>query len=740
MSLSRFAGLGLVAAAVCTIGLVYAATTASGANSGAVERVADQAAPDYSSWAVDPTTAGPNLPPVGRSLFDFLVTETGGSAGTFHVPFPFSALIDRIRARSGNREYGGGIRVAIIPMGRSLQRAAAAPEFFKYPRTVIAVTGEPRTDARDAGTLLKDRLYIGYVETTGTLEVISYNEAAGRFEFQLVKDYRAGAQPKVFYAERAICISCHQNHAPIFSRPLWSESNANGRVARMLRAHETDMHLSPQANIDFPDHVDKATMRANALVTLQTVWQRGCTDERDPSQSRRCRAAAFTAVLQYGLSGRLDFDSNAPRYRDDFVATISRSWSLNWPQGLRVAQSRLPDRDPFGGGPDPSSYDWTAAAYVPPDLDPLTPRQPREILRVAGTMDTPRIISGLANFFATDDFRTLDNFLVQREADAGVQRSVYRAQCTAERDYSASRVNLQCTGDPRAERRVDLVARLEERGKGRIDWLNFGPAGTLRDVDLTGSPTQLTDSGYVLHATPNKTALAMRLPDGRRLAGVEIRWRADSLQDNEAQPIDAQVEAIVVDDFALVRRAIDQLLAHDPGLFDSMPLMRARLMPALLAELGAPEQSWCCVDDIGMPPATLNAPKVDPIALGGEKLQPFVRYCATCHLTGDRFPPNFLSGEASQVAENLRRCAPRMLVRLSAWRTPERQRVKSPMPPATALRALGTTTQQWATSKELEQLRAYVEDLARETGQPSETSEAAHEGYEGLPSCLPSVQ
>ena len=202
------------------------------------------------------------------------------------------------------------------------------------------------------------------------------------------------------------------------------------------------------------------------------------------------------------------------------------------------------------------------------------------------------------------------------------------------------------------------------------------------------------------------------------------------------KPIDAQFEAVVVDDFALVRRAIDQLLEHDPGLFDSMPLMRARLMPALLAELGAPEKSWCCVDDIDMPAATLNAPKVDPVALGDEKLQPFVRYCATCHLTGERFPPNFLSGEASQVAENLRRCAPRMLVRLSAWREPAGQRVKSPMPPATALRALGTTTQQWATSNELEQMRAYVEDLARGTGQPSETSEAAHEGYEGLPSCL----
>ena len=113
------------------------------------------------------------------------------------------------------------------------------------------------------------------------LEVISYNEAAGRFEFQLVKDYRAGAQPKVFYANRAICISCHQNHAPIFSKAIWGESNANGRVAELLRSQRSDFKLSAQANIDFPDDIDKATVRANALVTLQTVWQQGCSDRAE---------------------------------------------------------------------------------------------------------------------------------------------------------------------------------------------------------------------------------------------------------------------------------------------------------------------------------------------------------------------------------------------------------------------------------------------------------------------------
>ena len=39
----------------------------------------------------------------------------------------------------------------------------------------------------------RDRLYLGYQENANLIEVISYNEAAARFEFQLVRDYRAGA-------------------------------------------------------------------------------------------------------------------------------------------------------------------------------------------------------------------------------------------------------------------------------------------------------------------------------------------------------------------------------------------------------------------------------------------------------------------------------------------------------------------------------------------------------------------
>src|SRR5258706_8712862 len=193
---------------------------------------------DDPTWVIDPAYPGDHLPPVGRSLFDFLVTTQRGNRRETQVPFPFSALIERIEqylARDPLSALPPAKRV-LIPMGRSLQRSAAAPEYFRFPRVVVAVDREPVADDRRSMLLLKDRLYLGYQEKSDLIEVISYNEAAGRFEFQLVKDYRGGATPRVVYANRAVCISCHQNGAPLFSRQVWDETNANPRIAALLAA------------------------------------------------------------------------------------------------------------------------------------------------------------------------------------------------------------------------------------------------------------------------------------------------------------------------------------------------------------------------------------------------------------------------------------------------------------------------------------------------------------------------
>jgi hypothetical protein len=722
------AGIAILLA-LCALGLAYTGKPASSATA--------EAAPDYESWAVDPTVPGSDLPPAGRSLFDHLIVALTGDAD--RVPFPFASLVERIDALLARGDYAGGTRITLIPMGRSLQRAAAAPDFFKFPRIVFAVTAEPAASEHDAGMLLKDRLYIGYVEKTAMLEVISYNEAAGRFEFQLVKDYRAGAQSKVFYANRAICMSCHQNHGPIFPRAIWGETNANRRLADLLHARVADFHLSRQANIDFADDIDKATLRANTLVTLQSVWQQGCADGTNRVGSQRCRAAALTAVLQYGLSGKHDFDADSPGYQRDFVRTLGKGWRERWPRGLQVAEPNLPDRNPLGGtsssyaasGADEVAVDRIAALHVPAALDPLNLRPAREIWQFSGAMHAQPLISGWSAFFAMDDFQTLDAYLQQHNASA--PHVVYRARCSvAWKATSGKNFMVECAGDPGASDAVHLAARFDVRGRARVEWLNFGSAGEVRELQLEGLPADQAGVRPTSFAIAQRNGLTRRLRDGRSIASIALRWPADvSIAD------EVTVEVTLVDDFTQVRDAIERLLAEQPSLFDSTPLARARIMPALFSELGMRSRTWCCVDDSsGIAPAATDPAEHNANAFVQEELQPFFRHCGTCHLTREAAPPNFLAGDAEQVTANLRQCAPRMLVRLAAWHTRPEQRLKSPMPPPTAILASGDAIEHWAASAELKSLRKSVEALARAQGQPTDIIQLVKDGYDALPRCL----
>jgi len=207
-----------------------------------------------------------DLPPLGRSRFDQLI-------GSQPVPYPFSRLLNVIN-RQMQTDAGGlpPLKVTLIPLGRSLQREAGAPDYFSFPRVVAAADGASKPGIPP----LKDRLFLGYHEKGAVIEVISYNDAAGRFEFQVVRDYRQGKAPQLFYARRSLCLACHQNGAPIFARPLWDETPANPAIAARLRDTRRDFYGIRAGGTDIAYFIDAASDRANMFAVWQTLWQRGC--------------------------------------------------------------------------------------------------------------------------------------------------------------------------------------------------------------------------------------------------------------------------------------------------------------------------------------------------------------------------------------------------------------------------------------------------------------------------------
>lgn len=352
-----------------------------------------------------------DLPPAGRSLFDHLISRTIDGRSVQHIPYPFSALVDELERHAGTDTLGRpGLAAVLIPLGRSLQRNASAGDYFRHPRVVVAVTGESRAEGPPR-LLLKDRLFLGFQDEAGVLEVISYNEQAGRFEFQVVTDYRAGATPRVAYARRAVCTACHHAAAPIFSRPGWDETNANPAVARALSSHAQSFHgVAVKRGVDVPNAIDDSVLRANRMALAQTIWRRGCDAVQAPSDPVACREALLVAVLQRRLgAGQSRTQPHAAAH-----AALAASWQTLWPQGLAEPDPNIPNRDPFFGQAQQfvasrPSAPWGAEEVVPA-LDPMATRAPVDAWRPdARGMDL--LLHTLGTFFAEADARSIERAL-----------------------------------------------------------------------------------------------------------------------------------------------------------------------------------------------------------------------------------------------------------------------------------------------------------------------------------------
>lgn len=315
-----------------------------------------------------------DLPKNGRSLFDQVFASAGSTA-----IFPFENLLKHLK--DAHQAKPGAV---LIPHGRSLQKNATDAQ---SPRIVTAT--EVAFKSSGCATLPQNQILIGYAEKAESLEVISYNERDGRFEFQVVKDYAEGKQPKVFYAKRSLCTSCHQQGRPIFSRRQWSESNihffqlndANAVVDEIKAAHPGEslyhgVQIDPDATINNPlsalsaDQIDRSVVNMNIGVTLSEMWKRGCGAGEERTECRglvlRFALAALPPTISpSNVRGELGIDPTSPQY-----LRLRELWHANWPTGgIAVPEVLIANREPG------------ATIELADDADPLFERSPAHIIK-----------------------------------------------------------------------------------------------------------------------------------------------------------------------------------------------------------------------------------------------------------------------------------------------------------------------------------------------------------------------
>ncbi len=671
-------------------------------------------------WATDPRDPGFELPTEGRSLFDHLVAR----APDGRVPFPFEALFEHVEAQlEPHRYFDSPVLALLIPRGRSLQREAAAPDYFHSPRAVIAADAGPRADEGDGGLHLQHRLYVGYMESADVLEVISYNEADARFEFQLVRDYSESGARRIVYANRTLCTACHQNAAPIFARPLWDETNANGAVALRLEGKSRDFYGFPlRAGVDVAYAYDNATDQANLLATYQRLWQEGCGD--GPAGAA-CRGALLEAALQYGLSDRRAYRRDG-RFQRRFQDRIDQRWPGHFPKGLAVPDADIPNRTvaPDAEGP----------VHVPGHADALRLRAPADTwdLGEEGTQVADKLVAGLAAMLSPSDLRRIDRGL------AGGHGRTLHADCrVTEATPPAKRLRVDCDGDMRFSLRL---RRDGEAWSGATRRFSAGP-DTLLDLAVRG-PARRGDGPLRLSVSTRAGDVerTVRLGDGSGLRTLVI---------DRSGPGSATATAHLDDGTRRLREVVDALIAgtRDDGAttLDDRPFRRAAVMPAVEDALGLPARDWCCVDNEGLPPLAADVYEAEADASGATAVADagmslFFSYCGSCHRSADAFPPNFLAGSPARVEEGIARCSERIVYRLGMWSDEPDAGTRSPMPPHAFVYRAGMQPDDWRSSDHYRQLLAYAEArLESGAGEHDNRQSVLEAEYASLAPCLPAM-
>jgi hypothetical protein len=350
-----------------------------------------------------------DLPPEGtRSLFDHLMTQNEG------LPYPFSEFITFFK--TANPDSIAPLTL-LIPNGRSLLKGQADNTL---PRILLAPDFQEPNTAAGLGMNTQGQLFMGFVEAANEIEVVSYNEAAGRFEYQLVQNYCEGCVPRIVYARRAICLTCHQGGTPIFSQRPWDETNGQLTVSSTIskvRGNHHDYWGAPiKQALATPERFDELTDIGNFFITSQGIWLDGCGEA-----GNECRRKLLSLALRFADQPGL-FDAESAE-----VQALRKLWENTFPEkGIQVAESDLNNRNP--SGESNGFTDWLYTTFTPdiqfgegakdnedlssfeklpplsPALDPLTIRAPKTTLY---KMDIDGVY-GIARFFTDDDLVSLN--------------------------------------------------------------------------------------------------------------------------------------------------------------------------------------------------------------------------------------------------------------------------------------------------------------------------------------------
>jgi mono/diheme cytochrome c family protein len=332
---------------------------------------------DSSYVKLNPSSQGSSIPQRGSSLLDKLFSKPDQNGQrVYDIPYPYDRFLDRLAGRpTATPRFLTRIRSlktvdelirflvtdlfirapeeiadqeSLFTFGRSLQKPRKGNAIINpwtSPREV-SMMNLPREPHLSEVGRVQNRLFCGHVENLHSMECISWNSEAGRFEFQVVENYGDQNLQKVVYVNRSKCLACHQGGAPIFPKLDWLESDDNlglelgtifsnyggNRADLYTRKAEVELAMNARINTSRQERqrtftpaterfrvikagkFDRAVRDASALIEVNKLWIHLCGDSE---QGNACRRLAMKAYLFWVAHAPLDNNDVTRRDQDN---------------------------------------------------------------------------------------------------------------------------------------------------------------------------------------------------------------------------------------------------------------------------------------------------------------------------------------------------------------------------------------------------------------------------------------
>ena len=533
------------------------------------------------------------------SLFDRLFVDETSGEPSHRLPYPFSQLVQSIEQHLGRSINDDPNRVdsAMFPVSRCINRYSAGPDYYLSPRLVVSVDSEHMgTDIKPA-PYLKDRLYLGYQPSTESMEVISYNPSAGRFDFQLVTQYNEDQTPTVINADRDSCTSCHQNEGPIFPRALWSETDNNPRILNRIAAArgipEDDIPRTTNSRLA---DIDGSINRANMFSLFQRIWKQGCRSD-SVRDSFQCRAGLLESALQHRLDPTFRLQTSSHLVHDYLLPILIGNIQQRWPDGIAVPSSDIRDQNPIRVGIE---QHLASAETLKQANDLRIQWQPDNI---------QRIVRGLGQFVSLNNIIKLDRQLHAAGVAAGAQktregecylRRVDKLNLNTSSAAKSGDVSLRCrwAGDSFSEEMSFFADLFIENGVVRslpfMNRMTLGSKGFV--VGLTHRGASIENIGprsevrFDLFNSRNQ--VRGRLPNGEIIDSIAINWGGGLFDQSviiSSQGVRGKATLTTLSDQRLLERALQIIVENSTSakseLLGEVAFDGDRLMDAVFAAL-----------------------------------------------------------------------------------------------------------------------------------------------------------